>query len=430
MSLIDIFSKFKFFVPFVPLFLFFNQIQNTLIKIFGFFWKQRSIETEALSSAFYISLKNKYWSYNFDNDLIRTLYLWNIKEKKYVFCALKLKTLDVIFYKGFIPVIVFGGNSHGKIKVSYLKGTFNFDKALREASLKENTRLNSHSDGQHFRLNRVAGDSLKSISNNNRRKESIMPYSEDYQEYYPILGPYYFWTGHIQIVNGDYRDYLVDQPRNKQTKYQFTKSGTHVLRQVERWMKSKEWYEERNITWRRGILLKSRPGNGKSSLVFEVAKKLNLPLYSFDLSSFDNSEFCEKIDQLTSEQAVLLFEDIDTTFNKERESLTKTEHFGALTFDCFINKLSGVDSIKNKFVFMTTNFVDKLDPALYRSGRIDEVVDLPPLDHDEKLKMAQTLLDKPLIERVMFEGVNDTTADFENRCVSLAINNFWQNEKT
>jgi len=42
-----------------------------------------------------------------------------------------------------------------------------------------------------------------------------------------------------------------------------------------------------------------------------------------------------------------------------------------LTFSGFLNALDGVSAGEERIVFMTTNHVNKLDPALIRPGRVD-----------------------------------------------------------
>jgi chaperone BCS1 len=176
-------------------------------------------------------------------------------------------------------------------------------------------------------------------------------------------------------------------------------------------------------------LLNGKPGNGKSALVFEVARRTKMPIYVFDLSTMDNEEFARNMDlNLTSFPAIILFEDIDSVF-EGRKNITATDNFGGLSFDCFINKLSGVKSVDNKFIFVTTNHLEKVDPAITRSGRIDEVIDLPKLTTDEKKNMAKVILSnlsEEQINSIVIEGEPDTTAEFENRCVRLALENYWK----
>jgi len=49
----------------------------------------------------------------------------------------------------------------------------------------------------------------------------------------------------------------------------------------------------------------------------------------------------------------------------------------SVTFSGFLNALDGVASGEERIIFMTTNHIEKLDPALIRPGRVDlvELVD-------------------------------------------------------
>ena len=49
----------------------------------------------------------------------------------------------------------------------------------------------------------------------------------------------------------------------------------------------------------------------------------------------------------------------------------KYQGLGRLTFSGLLNALDGVASTEARIVFMTTNHVDRLDPALIRPGRVD-----------------------------------------------------------
>ena len=42
-----------------------------------------------------------------------------------------------------------------------------------------------------------------------------------------------------------------------------------------------------------------------------------------------------------------------------------------MTFSGLLNAIDGVTSTEGRIVFMTTNYIDRLDPALIRPGRVD-----------------------------------------------------------
>lgn len=74
------------------------------------------------------------------------------------------------------------------------------------------------------------------------------------------------------------------------------------------------------------------------------------------------------------QQSIILLEDIDAAFaSREDSKETKAAYEGLnrVTFSGLLNCLDGVASTEARIVFMTTNYIDRLDPALIRPGRVD-----------------------------------------------------------
>jgi chaperone BCS1 len=62
----------------------------------------------------------------------------------------------------------------------------------------------------------------------------------------------------------------------------------------------------------------------------------------------------------------------------------------SITFSGFLNALDGVASGEERIVFMTTNHLERLDPALIRPGRVD----MMELLDDATPKQARALYEK------------------------------------
>lgn len=74
------------------------------------------------------------------------------------------------------------------------------------------------------------------------------------------------------------------------------------------------------------------------------------------------------------QQSIILLEDIDAAFvSREESSHQKAAYEGLnrVTFSGLLNALDGVASTEARIVFMTTNYLARLDPALIRPGRVD-----------------------------------------------------------
>ena len=63
--------------------------------------------------------------------------------------------------------------------------------------------------------------------------------------------------------------------------------------------------------------------------------------------------------------------DGDSDSKKKAANEAAFQGLNRLTFSGLLNAIDGVTSTEGRIVFMTTNYVDRLDPALIRPGRVD-----------------------------------------------------------
>merc|ERR1711879_501505 len=82
--------------------------------------------------------------------------------------------------------------------------------------------------------------------------------------------------------------------------------------------------------------------------------------------------------------SLIVLEDIDALFNKDR---SKKNINCPLTFSGLLNGLDGVGNPDGQIFIMTTNFVDRLDDALIRSGRVDLHIEFPLATNEQLKKM-------------------------------------------
>ena len=102
----------------------------------------------------------------------------------------------------------------------------------------------------------------------------------------------------------------------------------------------------------------------------------------------------------------------------------------SLTFDCLLNCLDGVQRADGLMVMMTTNHLERVDPAIAqpgsigsRPGRIDRIVSMGTLGAEGRSQLANRILgDWPeVIEDICKAGTDDTPAQFQERCGRLAL---------
>ncbi len=221
--------------------------------------------------------------------------------------------------------------------------------------------------------------------------------------------------------------------------YPYPADPLSVLPEIERWLKSESWFRSKGVRWSRGILLHGPTGTGKSTFVRSVAIRFDLPLYVFDLASLDNRSFSDEWRTVqTNTPAIILLEDLDAIFHQREFVATTSVNRDTLTFDCLLNTISGVGSSDGILLFVTTNNLAHLDPALgvptnghgrsTRPGRIDRTVYLGPMEELERMKLAQFILsDYPhLVDSTVAAGQGETSAQFQERCAQLALSEFWK----
>lgn len=132
------------------------------------------------------------------------------------------------------------------------------------------------------------------------------------------------------------------------------------------------------IPYRRGYLLHGPPGSGKSSFIQALAGSLEYNICVLNLSERGLTD--DKLNHLLAnapERTLILLEDIDAAFTGRTQS-GEAGFSGSVTFSGLLNALDGVaSSTSQRIMFLTTNHIEKLDPALIRPGRVDlkELID-------------------------------------------------------
>ncbi|KAF5346178.1 hypothetical protein D9758_009975 [Tetrapyrgos nigripes] len=168
-----------------------------------------------------------------------------------------------------------------------------------------------------------------------------------------------------------------------------------IVEDAKEFIDSEEWYHERGIPYHRGFLLYGPPGSGKTSTIYALAGALGMEIYSVSLaSSFVDDSYLQSAASSIPKNSIFLIEDIDCAFpsREERDNqpngyipgmppmdppwmLASGSRRSSVTLSGLLNVLDGVGSEEGKLFFATTNYVDRLDPALLRPGRIDRKVE-------------------------------------------------------
>ncbi|XP_018330663.1 mitochondrial chaperone BCS1 [Agrilus planipennis] len=151
--------------------------------------------------------------------------------------------------------------------------------------------------------------------------------------------------------------------------------SNRILQDCRDFISNPLWYTQRGIPYRRGYLLYGPPGCGKSSYITALAGELEFGICVLNLSERGLSD--DRLNHLLAvapQQSIILLEDVDAAFVSREDTVHQKaayEGLNRVTFSGLLNCLDGVASTEARIVFMTTNYLERLDPALIRPGRVD-----------------------------------------------------------
>ncbi len=161
-----------------------------------------------------------------------------------------------------------------------------------------------------------------------------------------------------------------------------------IMDDIESFINTEEEYLDKGIPYKRNYLLEGLPGTGKTSLIFAIASHLDMDLCIINFSnSVDDINFMDAISNM-NDKSILVLEDIDCVFGGRNGEIAKT----GITFGGILNVLDGIGRKHKLITFMTTNFVDNLDSALLRAGRIDYKLNFDYSNEDQAKHMFLKLV--------------------------------------
>ncbi|CAM0953457.1 unnamed protein product [Alopecurus aequalis] len=164
------------------------------------------------------------------------------------------------------------------------------------------------------------------------------------------------------------------------------KQKQSIIDDLDRFVKRKDYYRRIGKAWKRGYLLYGPPGTGKSSLIAAIANHLRFDIYDLELTGVDSNSDLRRLLVGMTNRSILVVEDIDCTIElKQREeqdedkdhaksnSTEKKKAEDKVTLSGLLNFVDGLWSTsgEERIIIFTTNYKERLDPALLRPGRMD-----------------------------------------------------------
>nr|POE95579.1 aaa-atpase asd, mitochondrial [Quercus suber] len=228
-----------------------------------------------------------------------------------------------------------------------------------------------------------------------------------------------------------------------------SKKKEEIINDLIKFSQGKGYYAKIGKAWKRGYLLYGPPGTGKSSMIAAMANHLEYDIYDLELTTVkDNTELRRLLIETTG-KSIIVIEDIDCSLDltglrkKEKKKANDEEAKGPIskmtkgeedsnskvTLSGLLNFIDGLWSAigGERIIVFTTNYVEKLDAALIRRGRMDKHIELSYCGFEAFKVLAKNYLD--VVSHTLFATIgrlldetNITPADVAENLMPKSMN--------
>ena len=199
-------------------------------------------------------------------------------------------------------VILAHSYNYDSVTLSFVRGTVNIDALIREA-LAEHEALTQSNTINRFRVIRVVGNEHEDSTVRYIDKSSDVGVESEYDqrkrsERFITDGNTIFQTidkNFDQPVNYDRSRFLIKNNMNPFDFLFYSQENMAAAERAKKWFQYKNWYFERHIPWRLGMLFHGVGGTGKSEMAMSIAKSNGVPIYQYYLNKIGRASCRERV---------------------------------------------------------------------------------------------------------------------------------------
>jgi hypothetical protein len=336
---------------------------------------------------------------------------------------------------------------------------FDIEKDIKVRFKTSSTTINGKDNSStHYKLSIILFSKKLSV------QEITDKISEWLQEYFEIIEKYnfdgklYCYESIVPRVNNESSKKTVSNwdknilKSSKTFKNIFFTDKDLLLKKLNFFLNNEAWYIEKGIPYTLGFLFYGEPGCGKTSCIKALANFTKRHILQINLKNIKTcGNFVSIFNDLyvdgtyiPIENRIIVLEDIDCMIdivkdrnlknNKEEENKikenrenilslllqqNKKEKYDAndeLSLSCILNTIDGIVENHGRILIITTNYINQLDSALIRPGRIDMKVNFTKCTHQMCIDIIEHFYDKKIKKDFVFPELKYSPAELLELC--------------